>query len=652
MSKFISDEEMAELEKKPTSKKKKKFISDAEMAKAAPLPEDVEEPEIALTVPEVARTAAQGVTSWADELEAGARTALQIGGGRKTPFMDLYEEEVAPIRKDVAMAREKAPWKAAGIEAAAGLGTAFVPGLGAGKMGSALGTVGRAAFEGLGTAEDKASWEGVTQAGIGGALGAAGALVSGGLKKLNAINPMEERAAVLGARTAEFKEIGIKEREKIADELNKMGLFSKQKVDFDPDKMSFVPKGKSIENLEKPVRTVLLDRLDEATSKIQDKKMKVLGKFANDPVNLQDFEDYLESAAQAFAKKGTDRAGRLQDAQKIKQTIIDDIMAEWEETQGMTPVTLSMIENAKKRLSDDVSNFGKNPLVAKTPYQADIYNNFYTSINKKLRSMVGDNKYAQFNDAQQKLLTAKSDLVKAMASDSAQKASMGLGNPLNRLGNNVMSSEEFGLGMARAKEIADLPVLRQGASALRTLTPELPYSAIRQLDPSMPQVEIPFAPEEPQQESNMFNKTQQAFPFGVTPEEQIRKLPGSSSMINPREIINFRIPRTTDGILENKDRVIAKLAQNGIPDEMLYTVAQALDGDRDTLADIAPLLTTQFPTLFEKSKYKVFDGVIVDAADKARIADAISKRKDLDSITRARAINDVNLSGKYPEGLV
>jgi hypothetical protein len=70
------------------------------------------------------------------------------------------------------------------------------------------------------------------------------------------------------------------------------------------------------------------------------------------------------------------------------------------------------------------------------------------------------------------------------------------------------------------------------------------------------------------------------------------------------------------------------------------------------LADIAPLLTTQFPTLFEKSKYKVFDGIIVDAADKARIADAISKRKDLDSITRARAINDVNLSGKYPEGLV
>jgi hypothetical protein len=142
-----------------------------------------------------------------------------------------------------------------------------------------------------------------------------------------------------------------------------------------------------------------------------------------------------------------------------------------------------------------------------------------------------------------------------------------------------------------------------------------------------------------------FNQASPAFrkPLGGFPK---------STMINPREIINFRIPRSTDGILQNKDKVVAKLAQNGIPDEMLRTVAQALDGDKQDLADIAPLLATQFPALFERSKYKVFDGIIIDPNDKARISDVISKRTDVDSITRAKAINEINTKGTFPEGLV
>jgi len=121
--------------------------------------------------------------------------------------------------------------------------------------------------------------------------------------------------------------------------------------------------------------------------------------------------------------------------------------------------------------------------------------------------------------------------------------------------------------------------------------------------------------------------------------------------IDPREIVKYRLPTTTRGILEDKERVLAKLAQNKIPPEVIDTVAQALNEDQGSVADIAPLLMTQFPTLFTKSQYKVFDGKFIDPNDKAKAADSISKRDDLNSIQRAKMINQINKKNEMPEGI-
>lgn len=644
MPKFISDAEMAQLEAKPikkAAKPKKKVISDEEMAameSGGPLE----------TAADVLTTMPQGVTSWADEIQAGASAILQQGGGSRKGFSELYEPSVQSIRKGVAEARERSPIATTVGEIGTGIGTAFIPGLGAGKLSSGAAMIARGAVEGLGTAEDKLSSEGLIQTGIGAGFGAGGALLSGGLKKLHSINPKAERAAVLGAKSGEFKEIGIKEREAIADELKNMGLFSNQKVTFNTEKMKFEPQGKTLETLERPVRDKLAQRLQDASDVIQQKKMEVLGKAADKPINMDAVSEYLDKAAADFAKGKTGRSEVLTEALSLKDTIIQDMMLEMEDSLDEQP-TLKLLEAAKNRLSKEVTAYGKNPLVAKTPHQAEMYQKFYSALNRVLREEVGDPRYAKFNETQQKMLTAMGDLAKAQASDAAAKSSIGWGNPFNRMANAVLSSEEASLSAAGMKEISDLPGLRQVGAAGRIVAPELPGAAIRYLDPSMPDVQVPFAPES--QPTGKFNNVRPAFPFGATPEEQIRKLPGST-MLSPREIINFRIPRSTDGILQNKDKVVAKLAQNGIPDEMLRTVAQALDGDSSDLADIAPLLVTQFPTLFEKSKYKVFDGVILDPNDKARISDVISKRADVDSITKAKAINEINVSGKFPEGLV
>lgn len=121
--------------------------------------------------------------------------------------------------------------------------------------------------------------------------------------------------------------------------------------------------------------------------------------------------------------------------------------------------------------------------------------------------------------------------------------------------------------------------------------------------------------------------------------------------LNPKDLINYRIPRNTQGILENKDKVLAKLVQNGIDDNTIDTIAQALNGDEDDVSNLMPKLSEQFGYLFEKSKYKVFDGKFVDPNDKARAADNISKRDDLNSIQRAKMISKINKKGEVPEGM-
>ena len=134
------------------------------------------------------------------------------------------------------------------------------------------------------------------------------------------------------------------------------------------------------------------------------------------------------------------------------------------------------------------------------------------------------------------------------------------------------------------------------------------------------------------------------------PESNMGRSPQSINF-TPKELINYRLPRTTQGILENKDKVLAKLVQNGLDDNTIDTIAQALNGDPEDVANLMPQLSQQFGYIFEKSKYKVFDGKFIDPNDKARAADDISKRDDLNSIQRAKMISKINKNNEMPEGL-
>lgn len=629
---FTPEEEMAAGEKMgaaaiPTMKSKEEDFGFVPYAPEVFDPgESVSLEEIGQTASDVVTTAPQGVTTWMDEIQAG----LQAGGkkifGAEEPLMDIYDQDVAEIRQNIGAARERSPWATAIGETGTSIGTALLPGalaakgigglgkvantVAAGKFGGVGGMAARGFVEGAGTAETMDPYEAGTFGLMGAAAGGIGGVATKGIKAITTQSPARIRAGVLGAKTSQFKEIGIKEREKIAKELGDMGLYQKTKTSFDPDKGKWIPTGSALENIEKPTRDKLVERVDDAFDTTQVKKMKALGADAEKIIDQENLEKELDKVVTRYSKKRTGRDERVALATKVKLDIIDDILAdiEDEKLQGMN---VRLLESAKQRLKDDVVAYGKDPLTSKIPDAAILYNDMYSTINKILRSEIEDPNYAKLNDIQSKLFTVKGDLKNAIAAESPNF------NPMDF--NTWFKSPEAQLDISRAAEIMNTPGLKQLKRPLRMGTAEAPFGAIRYLDPSIP-------------------------------DQNQRPMP----LINfsPREIIDYRIPRSTNGILEDKEKVLAKFVQKGLPDEMVETLTVALNGNPDDLSDIMPLIMTQFPEAFEKSKYKVFDGRFIDPNDKARAADSISRREDINSIQRAKMISKINKTGEVPEGMV
>jgi hypothetical protein len=620
---FIPEEDMTSQKKMEPSmtsdEKELGFVADTSMPEPEP-------DGVIRTLKDVAITAPQGLTTWADEIQAAGQALGKKAFGEEMPLSDIYEQDVQQIRQNISQARERSPWATTAGEIGTSVGSALLPGAlaakgigglsklaastaAAGKFGGIGGMALRGAAEGLGAADTDYLFPTIA----GGALGAIGGAATKGLKAITTQSPERIRAGVLGARTAEFKEIGFKEREALAKELADMGLFQKTKAKFDPAKGKWVSEGSALENIEAPTRDKLLTRIDDAFEATQEEKKKLFKRELAKPViNKEGLESNLQDVAKKWADKRTGIEPRLDVANAEVSSILKDL--EYKVNKSPDKVlTIEMLEEAKQRLDRDVSNFGKDPLLGRINDMADLYNGLYSTINNSLQFEIFDPAYKNLNRMQSKLYTVKADLKKAIASEPAKFSPMNIASWLQ--------SPDTQVDVARAAELMNAPLAKPFKTPLRISGAEAPFGIIRNYDPSM---------------SNPYSS-------GRTPQ---------SVDFSPREIINFRIPRSTQGILENKDKVLAKMVQKGLSDEMLETLTVALNGEPDDLSNVMPLIMTQMPEIFEKSKYKVFDGKFMDPNDRAKAADDISKRDDIDSIKRAKMISKINKTGEVPEGLV
>lgn len=256
---------------------------------------------------------------------------------------------------------------------------------------------------------------------------------------------------------------------------------------------------------------------------------------------------------------------------------------------------------------------------------------YYKAQNNKLKSFMDVRSMMEYQPTEALKSPDAAATIASMITKGSIYGATAAGASLAGLPVNPLAAGMVGAGFGAAQAASE---------AVKTSTPEFLTSILK----SAGKVQAtPLLPEAATRGAIQYMREGQ-------PVDETGREPQSIG-ISPRQLINYRLPRSTQGLLEQKDKVIAKLVQSEAPSEMIDIVAQALNGDPEDLSSIAPLLMSQFSTLFEKSKYKVFDGKFIDPNDKARAADDISRRDDLDSIQRAKMINKINKFGEVPEGL-
>ena len=502
----------------------------------------------------------------------------------------------------------------------------------------------------------------VIETGLGIGVGVGTGAISNFMTKTFSKSPTAMRAEVLGVKAKDYEVSGPADRKKIVERIKDTGMLKNRKMEYDVDKMQFTGKSKSkftLDELEKNTEERLYSRAADATTKLQDKKIADFGQILDNTfVTANELNIMADAIADEYIKRGLSKGpiDRLKAAGKIAENIKEQLIINGTSPTG-TSFSLSDLDSVKRMAQEDVKNFSKS--LSELGDNEELARITARNLKNLVETKVGNPKFKDINSAQHDFLSIKGDLldrIKSLELASPTRESYGHTGMLDRVIEGASGSSQGRLNAATMKENYNKYLPESIRAVLPYASEEVPGALLRQKfqGNSMNgnwrgEGEGDYIPTENQQ------------PQAPAGFERPKALPSSSynmfpnlapksTMITPKQMINYRIPRTTQGILDNKEMVMGKLIQNNVPEELLNTIAQALDTDSDDVANIAPLIVAQFPNIFEKSKYQVFDGIIA-ASERPKAADAIAKREDMNSIQRAKAIDGINKSGKFPQEL-
>lgn len=130
----------------------------------------------------------------------------------------------------------------------------------------------------------------------------------------------------------------------------------------------------------------------------------------------------------------------------------------------------------------------------------------------------------------------------------------------------------------------------------------------------------------------------------LPPEENPRNMGPQASIPRrlqnlPMELIKTPLPRTTEGLLKNKNFVLAKIAQEA--PSMFGAIKDVMENQPDKLPALASMAAQQVPQLFEQDKYNSFDGVIMDPKMKIMAMDDVRGNDSLSSIEKAKMFKKI-----------
>lgn len=540
-------------------------------------------------------SAAQGATlSFADEIAGGLSAAWQKASGDKRPYSEIYKEVRDAVRGKTSEAREQSPV------------TSFVAEiLGSAPYGGS-GIMRRAATgAAIGAGEAKEVEDVPSMSAIGGALGGTSEAITKAVGSMFK-DPNILRARYTGATPKEFERVGLLgDPEKSAEFLDKTGFFKNKSAEFSPEKMSFVPTKKG----GFPSRQEALKRAKDAINKLGEYIQSKISKkspdfviegvpsegvyswedFIGDESLLDDVNNYL---SKVYGQKEANAA-----AEKTMNKFLEEI------GEGST---LSDIQRIKQNLMASIAEGYKkqDPDLVDLNMKKIIANRLKNFITEQMGEEGAD--IAHANEIMHNLFNVKTTLSKKV---SAEKAGMNrsnipafgqIGYKVQR-GMEILGGGEKGLlSRARGAEIIDS--IPEGIKRPARMTP----------------LQIIKGAEED---------------YGREPQSI------------PESIVRTPLPRDTDRILEGKDFVLAKAAQQA--PEMFDHVREVLENNPEVLPDILPGLVNGFPQLFERDQYNRVDGKIIDPAMREKARKDTMMREDLSKIEKAIIINELNKTGIF-----
>jgi hypothetical protein len=573
------------------------------------------------TALDIAYGVAQGATfNFADEAYGAGRAALDKFEDPATTFNEAYEKHRNDARGRWALAKERSPVGSTlgeiGGAVVSPVSKVMAPGRG-------LKGIFRAASEGGAQSYGATDKEDLRGQAIDSGKGAAlGGTVGAGMNVLTqrfSKSPNATRSEVLGVKAKDYHVDGPGDRKQIVERIKNTGMLKNRKMEYDVDKMEFIPTGKSkfkIDELEKNTEERLLNRAQDATDKLQAKKEAYYGKLLDNRfVSSSEVDKMVSEVADEYIKRGLVKGpmSRAEAVSKIQENMYDQVM---HLGGNMSRFSLRELDQLKRMAQEDVKNFSKG--LAELGDNEELARITARKLKNLVENKIGDDGFKKINSAQHDFLTVSSDLknkLKSLELAAPAKQHIEKTNAVEGLLDSFLGGSQGRLDSAARKEW------------YQNVIPE-PVRAV-----------IPYAAEEA--------------PNAVYRQKfQGNEMKGNwrnpSSIPNiPEEFIRTPLPRSTDGLMKNKNFVLGKIAQ--MAPEMFEGVKDVFENSPEQLPEIAQVLSQKMPHFFEKDKYNRFDGRVLSEADKQKAIKDTLLRKDISSIDQAKIITRLNKEGLYDD---
>lgn len=586
----------------------------AERPKSAPAVEAMveEEDDIVDTILDGAYAAAQGASyNFADETYGAGRSLYEKGD------LSDYEVHRDEARHQWAVARDRSPITTTLSEVGGAMVSPANKVFGAAKgLRGVIRGAAEGATQSYGATEKEDGTEQAIEMGLGAGMGAGTGVVANVVSKGFSKSPTAVRAEVLGVKGKDYLVRG-NDRKRVVERISGTGMLKNRKMEYDPHKMKFVPRGKKkwdLDELEMNTEERLLARAQDATDKLQGRKEKEFGKvLQNSFVTLDDIEAMAGEIAQEYSERGLIKGPY--ERQEAVFRLHENIKAQLLQGTDNTHISLDRLDKIKRMAQEDVKNFSKG--LGELGDNDELARITARKLKNLVEDSVGSDAFRKLNAEQHDFLSVAGDLrnkVKSLELAPPKRMQFEKTNAIEGVLDNMRGGSQGRLNSADTLEWWQNHIPKPARAVIPYMLEETPGAVFRQ---------------------NLQGQEMRGHYRG----------PAGGVENIPEQLIRTPLPRSTEGLMQKKPFVLAKIAQ--MMPEMYEAVKDVYDHNPENLGELAQVIAMKMPHFFEKDKYNRFDNRIVSEADKQKAIKDILLKKDINAIAQAKLITKLNQEGIY-----